>query len=613
MIVWTILALVLSVAALAWAVNLQKQIMREDEGNETMKGIARQIQDGAMAFLKTEYKWLSLFVIIVAAVMFAVPALGWQTAVAFICGAAASGLAGWIGMHTATRAAVRTTQAARTSLSRALEIAFSSGTVMGLCVVGLGLGGLTVFTMLYGDSEAQLEKVLGFSFGASSIALFARVGGGIYTKAADVGADLVGKVEAGIPEDDPRNPAVIADNVGDNVGDVAGMGADLFESYVGSILATMIMGAVLHEMAAGQFSELLIVYPIALASVGIIASVIGAMLVKTDDESKLGHALHSGLLAASGIVIVLMAIVTLLAGPAVYQNVGGTVTEVYGPWSIFLSMVIGLVVGVAIGKVTEYYTSEKKRPVREIAEAVETGPATNIIHGLATGMASTAHPDDPDRRSRSSPRYQLAGVYGISHLCGRHALHPGHLARHRRLRPGGRQRRRPRRDGRLPPRSANAPTPWTPTGNTTAAIGKGFAIGSAALTALALFNTFGAKAQPSRRSDLQGLHEPVVVMGLLVGAHAAVPLLSLAMKAVGSGRQQDDRGGPPPVPRDPGLLEGTGRARGRQAASRSPRPARSARWSRPACWRCSRRSRSACSSARPPSAACWPAHSCRAS
>jgi K(+)-stimulated pyrophosphate-energized sodium pump len=207
MIVWTILALVLSVAALAWAVNLQKQIMREDEGNETMKGIARQIQDGAMAFLKTEYKWLSLFVIIVAAVMFAVPALGWQTAVAFICGAAASGLAGWIGMHTATRAAVRTTQAARTSLSRALEIAFSSGTVMGLCVVGLGLGGLTVFTMLYGDSEAQLEKVLGFSFGASSIALFARVGGGIYTKAADVGADLVGKVEAGIPEDDPRNPA----------------------------------------------------------------------------------------------------------------------------------------------------------------------------------------------------------------------------------------------------------------------------------------------------------------------------------------------------------------------------------------------------------------------
>jgi K(+)-stimulated pyrophosphate-energized sodium pump len=460
MIVWTILALVLSVAALAWAVNLQKQIMREDEGNETMKGIARQIQDGAMAFLKTEYKWLSLFVIIVAAVMFAVPALGWQTAVAFICGAAASGLAGWIGMHTATRAAVRTTQAARTSLSRALEIAFSSGTVMGLCVVGLGLGGLTVFTMLYGDSEAQLEKVLGFSFGASSIALFARVGGGIFTKAADVGADLVGKVEAGIPEDDPRNPAVIADNVGDNVGDVAGMGADLFESYVGSILATMIMGAVLHEMAAGQFSELLIVYPIALASVGIIASVIGAMLVKTDDESKLGHALHSGLLAASGIVIVLMAIVTLLAGPAVYQNVGGTVTEVYGPWSIFLSMVIGLVVGVAIGNVTEYYTSEKKRPVREIAAQSQTGAATNIIHGLATGMASTHIPIILIAIAIFAT-HQLAGVYGIS-LAAVGMLST--WASRSASTPSARWRTTPAASPRWPassPRSANAPTPWT--------------------------------------------------------------------------------------------------------------------------------------------------------
>ncbi|PIE23934.1 MAG: sodium-translocating pyrophosphatase [Planctomycetota bacterium] len=539
---WTILALILSMLALFYAWTLQQKIMVEDEGNDTMQRIARQIQAGAMAFLKTEYKWLSLFVIVVAAVMSAVPALGWRTAIAFICGAFASGLAGWIGMHTATRAAVRTTQAARSGLSKALDIAFSSGTVMGLCVVGLGLGGITILSIIYGRTAADLESVLGFSFGASSIALFARVGGGIFTKAADVGADLVGKVEAGIPEDDPRNPAVIADNVGDNVGDVAGMGADLFESYVGSILATMIMGAVIHSgelqpFTHGTYSHLLVIYPIVLASLGIVASVAGTLLVTTNDEKKLGQALHNGLLGASGVLIVLMAIATLLVGPAIYSKGLNGPELLYGPWDIFLSMLIGLMVGVLIGNVTEYYTSEKKAPVQEIARQSQTGSATNIIHGLATGMGSTWLPIILIAVGIFFA-HQLAGVYGISLAAvgmlstlgislgidafGPVADNAGGLAEMASLDPEVRQRT----------------DALDATGNTTAAIGKGFAIGSAALTALALFNTYGAKAQVEAAavggSFNLDVSNPTVMIGLFIGGMLPFFFSSMAMKAVGS-------------------------------------------------------------------------------
>ena len=533
MLFWTILALGLSVVALLYAWTLQQKIMAEDEGNDTMKKIARQIQAGAMAFLKTEYKWLTFFVIIVAAVMFAVPALGWKTAIAFICGAFASGLAGWIGMHTATRAAVRTTQAARSGLAHALNIAFSSGTVMGLCVVGLGLGGVTILSLIYGKTPTDLESVLGFSFGASSIALFARVGGGIFTKAADVGADLVGKVEAGIPEDDPRNPAVIADNVGDNVGDVAGMGADLFESYVGSILATMIMGAVLHAGVAGDYSELLVIYPIALAGLGIVASIIGTLLVKTNDEKQLGHALHNGLLGASGILVVLMAIVTLLAGPEIYTQGANGPEVLHGSWAIYFSMVIGLAVGVLIGNVTEYYTSEKKAPVHEIARQSQTGTATNIIHGLATGMASTWLPIILIAIAIFAT-HQLAGVYGISLAAvgmlstlgislgidafGPVADNAGGLAEM----------------AGLEPEVRNRTDALDATGNTTAAIGKGFAIGSAALTALALFNTYGAKARVADSSFSLDVSNPTVMIGLFIGGMLPFFFSSMAMKAVGS-------------------------------------------------------------------------------
>ncbi|HHI79453.1 MAG TPA: sodium-translocating pyrophosphatase [Planctomycetes bacterium] len=533
---WTILSLVLAVAALIYAKVLYSRIMAQDEGTDVMKKIARQIQQGAMAFLKTEYRVLFFFVLIVALIMGF--QLNWMKAIAFVFGAFASALAGFIGMYTATRAAVRTTQAARTNLSNALHVAFSSGTVMGLCVVGLGLLGILVFTWVNGGASVDaLENVLGFSFGASSIALFARVGGGIFTKAADVGADLVGKVEAGIPEDDPRNPAVIADNVGDNVGDVAGMGADLFESYVGSIIATMLLGATV-AIGSQAASNALVVYPLALAAFGILASIIGTFRVKTNDESKLGEALFSGLFTASIVLVAIMALVTLLIGPEV-PNPTDPNAPLYGKWSIYFSMVIGLFLGVIIGKVTEYYTSEKLKPAQEIAKQSETGAATNIIHGLAVGMVSTWMPTILIALGIWAT-YHFAGIYGISLAAvgmlstlgislgvdayGPVADNAGGLAEMAHLEPEVRERT----------------DALDATGNTTAAIGKGFAIGSAALTALALFNSYSAlanqlvaKAGPSAQAFSLDINSPQVMIGLFIGAMLPFLFSSMAMKAVG--------------------------------------------------------------------------------
>ncbi|MFN9706913.1 MAG: sodium/proton-translocating pyrophosphatase, partial [Planctomycetota bacterium] len=306
---WNILSLVIAAAGMLYAYSLFQQIMRKDAGDETMQKIARAVQEGGRAFLHAEYKWLAVFVVVVFVALCMGPDdgktqfLGWKTAVAFLMGSVASAGAGYFGMHCATRAAVRTTQAAKTSLGGALDVAFKSGTVMGMTVVGVGLLGISVLMLAYQQEGVNfVNYVLGFSFGASSIALFARVGGGIYTKAADVGGDLVGKVEAGIPEDDPRNPAVIADNVGDNVGDVAGMGADLFESYVGAILSTAIIGwALVNPASADKAGDMttLLMYPIVLSAVGIVASFLGTFRVKADDESKLSAALFGGLIAAS--------------------------------------------------------------------------------------------------------------------------------------------------------------------------------------------------------------------------------------------------------------------------------------------------------------------------
>ncbi len=534
---WNLLSFVIAAAGLAYAIHLFKQIMLKDPGDEAMQKIARAVQEGGRAFLHAEYRWLAVFIAVVFVLLCLGPDdgknqfLGWKTAFGFVLGSTSSAGAGYFGMHCATRAAVRTTQAAKTSLGGALDVAFKSGTVMGMTVVGVGLLGITLLMMCYRTSDTNfVNYVLGFSFGASSIALFARVGGGIYTKAADVGGDLVGKVEAGIPEDDPRNPAVIADNVGDNVGDVAGMGADLFESYVGAIVSTAVIGWSLvpvglqtDERMAAQTSLLL--YPVVLSAIGIIASFLGTFRVKADDESRLSAALFGGLIAASVFLIIGGALVTVLMQPQ--PAVVADHAEVYGHWSVYFAMVIGLVVGVLIGKVTEYYTSEKMAPAQTIAQQSQTGAATNIIYGLATGMASTWIPTLLLALAIFLCN-ALAGIYGICIAAvgmlstlgislgvdayGPVADNAGGMAEMT----------------HQPPEVRKRTDSLDATGNTTAAIGKGFAIGSAALTALALFAAYKVAA----RVNL-GLDNAEVVMGLFIGAMLPFLFSSMAMKAVG--------------------------------------------------------------------------------
>jgi len=540
---WNLLSLVIAAAGLAYAVNAFKQIMAKDAGDDAMQKIAKAVQDGAKAFLYAEYKWLAVFVA-VAFVLLMVgtdnPAegqfLGYRTAIAFLLGCGASATAGYFGMHCATRAAVRTTEAAKTSLGGALDVAFKSGTVMGMTVVSMGLVGITLLFLIYGspdenkDAVNYINYVLGFSFGASSIALFARVGGGIFTKAADVGGDLVGKVEAGIPEDDPRNPATIADNVGDNVGDVAGMGADLFESYVGAIISTAIIGfslvpgALTGEAHTAALTNLLM-YPVVLAAVGVVASFIGTFRVKADDESKLSEALFGGLIAASVALLIGGAAVTMGMTPQPAMSPGST--EIANHWDVYFSMCIGLLGGIIIGKITEYYTSEKSAPSQTIAQQSETGAATNIIHGLATGMASTWGPTLVLAISIYVCN-DLAGMYGICVAAvgmlstlgislgvdayGPVADNAGGLAEM----------------SHQPPEVRERTDSLDATGNTTAAIGKGFAIGSAALTALALFSAYKVAAGVNLSLD-----DAKVVMGLLIGAMLPFLFSSMAMKAVG--------------------------------------------------------------------------------
>ena len=393
------LVLASTVFGLLAAAVLAATILKKPQGTEEMQRISRSIRLGAMTFLKTEYSVIAIFVAGILLLLF----VNHQRAmaIAFLAGAVASGLAGWLGMATATRANVRTTQAAKSSVREALDIAFSSGMVMGLCVVSLGLAGVTGLYLWFGDPQ----PLFAFGFGASSIALFARVGGGIFTKAADVGADLVGKVEAGIPEDDPRNPAVIADNVGDNVGDVAGMGADLFESYVGSIIATMALGVALPASGGRD----LVILPLFLAAFGIFGSVVGKFFVRTSQESKLQAALFRGLIVAS---LTFIALTYWMLDRFALDFVSKFGKQVSGI-DLFWAVVIGLVLGVLIGKITEYYTSEQMRPARHIAAQSQTGSATNLIAGLAVGMGSTWAPVTLIAAAVCLS-YQFAGLYGIS-------------------------------------------------------------------------------------------------------------------------------------------------------------------------------------------------------
>jgi len=534
------IAPVAGIVALLFAAYFMNSVLSESPGNQKMQDLSQAIFEGAMAYLNRQYKTLIPFTVIIFAVLFWVD--GYRLAVSFLVGAVSSAIAGYVGMTSTTKANARTTEAARHSLNKALSVSFRAGAVMGMSVVGLALLGVSVLYILFRDTVV----INSFAFGASAIAFFARIGGGIFTKAADVGADLVGKVEAGIPEDDPRNPAVIADNVGDNVGDTAGMGADLFESYGATAIAAMLIGNTLFGVNG-------VLFPLLIGAAGILAAIVSTFLVSTGEDGNPQAALNRGLWGTN----LLTAIMAYFLSNYIFGDKG---------FGIFIAIVSGLIVNVLVGMITEYYTSSEKMPTQLIAGACETGAATNIIAGIATGLKSTALPMIVFAAA-IWVSFNQAGIYGIAMAAMGMLCTAGMVVAVDSFGPVADNAGGIAEMAGLPPEVRKTTDKLDAVGNTTAAIAKGFAIGSAALTALALFTAFSEEiAKNPKLSGLLvnghlnvNLTEPTVIIGIFLGATLPFLVCAYTMEAVGKAAFEMIAEVRRQFKEIPGIMEGTGR------------------------------------------------------